>query len=41
MFECQFCGLESATLSEVFGVEVCADCVELAEIAYEPEGAEL
>jgi hypothetical protein len=39
MNDCQFCGLPAESLAPVYGVEVCADCVELAELAFEPDHA--
>ena len=40
MNTCEYCGLETETVSMVFGYGVCADCVELAEITYAPEEME-
>ena len=39
MTDCAFCGLPSLSLSAVYGESVCADCVELAEIAFDDSEA--
>lgn len=33
--DCGFCGLPASELEIVFGVSVCADCTDLAEIAFD------
>lgn len=35
--ECQFCGLPTSSLYWIYEIQVCYDCCELAEVAYEPE----
>jgi hypothetical protein len=41
MKDCDFCGLPTADLYWVYNVEVCEDCTDLAEMAYEPEDLEV
>lgn len=41
MTDCEFCGLPTADLFWVYNVQVCFDCTDLANIAYEPEDLEI
>lgn len=38
MTTCQFCGLDTLDTFAIYDLEVCFDCTDLAELAYEGEG---